>query len=78
MKCHIMMPRSSRLDRYDRGVVSVAFSRGLLSSGGRRLVSMSSLSSSPSPSPPRDVGVVDVGGDPSADVHDNGDPSTRK
>ena len=28
------MPRSLRLDRYDRGVMSMAFSRGLLSSGG--------------------------------------------
>ncbi len=28
------MPRSSRLDRYNRGIVSVAFSRGLLLSGG--------------------------------------------
>ncbi len=28
------MPRSSRLDRYNRSVMSVAFSRGLLLSGG--------------------------------------------
>ncbi len=30
----IAMPRSSRLDRYNHGIVSVAFSRGLLLSGG--------------------------------------------
>ncbi len=34
LNADITMPRSSRLDRYDRGVMSVAFSRGLLSSGG--------------------------------------------
>jgi hypothetical protein len=34
LNADITMPRSSRLDRYDCGVVSVAFSRGLLSSGG--------------------------------------------
>ncbi len=77
-KCHITMPRSLRLNRYDHGVMSVAFSRGLLLSRGRRLVSMSLLSLSLSPSPPRDVGVVDVGGNLSADIHDDGDPSTRK
>ncbi len=34
LNADIMMPRSSRLDRYDRSVVSVAFSRGLLLGGG--------------------------------------------
>ena len=34
LNADITMPRSLRLDRYNRGVVSVAFSRGLLSSGG--------------------------------------------
>jgi hypothetical protein len=34
LNADITMPRSLRLDRYDRGVVSVAFSRGLLSGGG--------------------------------------------
>ncbi len=34
LNADITMPRSSRLNRYDRGVVSVAFSRGLLLSGG--------------------------------------------
>jgi hypothetical protein len=33
LNADITMPRSSRLDRYNRGVVSVAFSRGLLLSG---------------------------------------------
>ncbi len=34
LNADITMPRSSRLDRYDCSIVSVAFSRGLLSSGG--------------------------------------------
>jgi hypothetical protein len=34
LNADIAMPRSLRLDRYDHGVVSVAFSRGLLLSGG--------------------------------------------
>jgi hypothetical protein len=78
MKCHITMPRSSCLNRYNRGIMSVAFSRGLLSSGGRRLISMLLSSLSPSPSPPRDVGVVNVRGNPLADIHNDSNPSTRK
>jgi hypothetical protein len=34
LNADIMMPRSLCLDRYERGVVSVAFSRGLLLGGG--------------------------------------------
>ncbi len=34
LNADITMPRSLRLDRYDRSVVSVAFSRGLLFGGG--------------------------------------------
>jgi hypothetical protein len=34
LNADITMLQSSRLDRYDHGVMSVAFSRGLLSSGG--------------------------------------------
>jgi hypothetical protein len=34
LNADITMPRSLRLDRYDRGIVSMAFSRGLLLSGG--------------------------------------------
>ncbi len=34
LNADITMSRSLRLDRYDRGVVTVAFSRGLLLSGG--------------------------------------------
>jgi hypothetical protein len=34
LNADITMPWSLRLDRYDRGIVSMAFSRGLLSSGG--------------------------------------------
>ncbi len=34
LNADITMSWSSRLDRYDRGVVSVAFSRGLLLGGG--------------------------------------------
>ena len=34
LNADITMPRSSRLDRYDHGIVSVAFSRGLLLGGG--------------------------------------------
>jgi hypothetical protein len=34
LNADIKMPRSSRLDRYDRGILSVASSRGLLLGGG--------------------------------------------